>query len=75
MEIEGMWDWHLYIIRLICHVFSQDWPTTDDFKNVFPSHFDDFQNIVPAPAYTRRDGVLNIVSHFPKNTIAPDVGE
>jgi len=52
----------------------KDWPTTDDFKDVFPDHFDDFQNIVPAPTYTRRDGVLNLVSHFPKNTIAPDVG-
>jgi lysine-specific demethylase 3 len=31
--------------------------------------------MVPASAYTRRDGALNLISHFPKNTIAPDVGE
>ena len=25
--------------------------------------------------YVRRDGVLNIASHFPANTVAPDIGE
>lgn len=42
---------------------------------MFPNHFEDFQQIVPVPSYTRRDGVLNLVSHFPKNTVAPDIGE
>ena len=27
------------------------------------------------PNYVRRDGVLNIASHFPSNTVAPDIGE
>ena len=26
------------------------------------------------PNYVRRDGVLNIASHFPKDAIAPDLG-
>ena len=27
------------------------------------------------PNYVRRDGVLNIASHFPSNTVAPDIGK
>lgn len=29
---------------------------------------------MPVPDYVRRDGVLNLGSHFPSNTIAPDLG-
>ena len=36
--------------------------------------YEDFNRAVPIPNYTRRDGVLNIASHFPSNTIAPDLG-
>lgn len=36
--------------------------------------FDDFSHAVPAPDYIRRDGVLNLASHFPKNAVAPDIG-
>ena len=28
----------------------------------------------PMPNYVRRDGVLNIASHFPSNAIGPDLG-
>lgn len=31
-------------------------------------------NAVPVPNYVRRDGVLNLSSHFPTNAIAPDIG-
>ena len=41
---------------------------------MFPELFEDFSNAVPVPNYTRRDGILNIASHFPVGTIAPDLG-
>lgn len=41
---------------------------------MFPKLFEDFSNAVPVPNYTRRDGILNIASHFPTDTIAPDLG-
>lgn len=62
---------------LLPHVrhLRQDWPPTADFKEAFPELFEDFNRAVPVPDYTRRDGVLNIASHFPTNHIAPDIGE
>ena len=30
---------------------------------------------MPVPDYVRRDGVYNLGSHFPANTIGPDLGE
>jgi len=41
---------------------------------MFPELFEDFSTAVPVPNYTRRDGVLNIASHFPTGVIAPDLG-
>jgi lysine-specific demethylase 3 len=41
---------------------------------MFPELFEDFSKAVPVPNYTRRDGVLNIASHFPTGVIAPDLG-
>jgi [histone H3]-dimethyl-L-lysine9 demethylase len=52
----------------------QDWPPSSDFKTTFPNLYEDFSRAVPVPNYTRRDGALNIASHFPTNTIAPDIG-
>ncbi|TFY68723.1 hypothetical protein EVG20_g3448 [Dentipellis fragilis] len=52
----------------------KDWPPSMDFKAAFPELFVDFARAVPMPNYTRRDGVLNIASHFPSNTVAPDIG-
>jgi lysine-specific demethylase 3 len=52
----------------------KDWPPTADFKTTFPSLFDDFERVVPAPEYTRRDGFYNISAHFPMDTVAPDMG-
>ncbi|KAG8777082.1 hypothetical protein FRC15_011552, partial [Serendipita sp. 397] len=48
----------------------KDWPPSADFKMAFPALFEDFQNAVPAPNYTRRDGFYNVSSHFPLNAIA-----
>ncbi|KAK7676450.1 hypothetical protein QCA50_020585 [Cerrena zonata] len=50
------------------------WPLSTDFKAAFPELYDDFNRAVPVPNYVRRDGVLNIASHFPSNTVAPDLG-
>ncbi|KAL1742882.1 hypothetical protein HDZ31DRAFT_83810 [Schizophyllum fasciatum] len=52
----------------------KDWPPTADFKSSFPELYKDFMDAVPIPSYIRRDGVMNISSHFPTNTIAPDLG-
>lgn len=41
---------------------------------MFPELYEDFNRGVPVPNYTRRDGVLNVASHFPSNTVAPDLG-
>jgi hypothetical protein len=47
---------------------------TNHFKSTFPELFEDFSQAVPVPDYVRRDGVFNLGSHFPSNTIAPDLG-
>ncbi|KAF9268356.1 Clavaminate synthase-like protein [Marasmius fiardii PR-910] len=52
----------------------KDWPPSADFKTEFPELYADFSQAVPIPQYVRRDGVMNIASHFPTNTIAPDLG-
>ncbi|TDL29141.1 hypothetical protein BD410DRAFT_757791 [Rickenella mellea] len=52
----------------------KDWPPSSDFKTAFPELFEDFIRAVPAPTYTRKDGAMNIASHFPTNAIAPDLG-
>jgi len=52
----------------------KDWPSSPDFKAASPDLFEEFQKGVPMPNYTRRDGVLNIASHFPSNTVMPDLG-
>ncbi|KAG6336334.1 hypothetical protein ID866_2759 [Astraeus odoratus] len=51
-----------------------DWPPSTDFKSAFPELYEDFSKAVPVPTYVRRDGALNIASHFPSNTVAPDLG-
>ncbi|KAH9965306.1 hypothetical protein BC827DRAFT_1369232 [Russula dissimulans] len=52
----------------------KDWPPSTDFKSAFPELYDDFARAVPIPSYCRRDGVLNIASHFPPDVVAPDLG-
>jgi lysine-specific demethylase 3 len=52
----------------------KDWPSSADFKTALPDLYEEFQKGVPMPHYCRRDGVLNIASHFPSNTVMPDLG-
>ncbi|KAJ7047814.1 hypothetical protein C8F04DRAFT_986129 [Mycena alexandri] len=52
----------------------KDWPPASDFQTAFPELYDDFSQAVPMPNYVRRDGALNFASHFPLNTIGPDLG-
>ncbi len=42
---------------------------------MFPELYDEFVRVTPMPNYVRRDGVLNIASHFPSNAVVPDLGE
>lgn len=41
----------------------KDWPADTEFGKKFPDLYDDFHQAMPAPDYTRRDGVLNISAH------------
>jgi len=56
------------------HWKLKDWPSSSDFKAALPDLYEEFQKGVPMPNYSRRDGVLNIASHFPSNTVMPDLG-
>ncbi|KZT62147.1 Clavaminate synthase-like protein [Calocera cornea HHB12733] len=52
----------------------KDWPPTASFSETAPVLYEDFHAMIPMGNYTRRDGVLNIASHFPTDAIAPDLG-
>jgi hypothetical protein len=52
----------------------QDWPSTDDFSTAYPDLYNDFCDALPVPDYTRRNGVLNLYSHFPPGATRPDIG-
>ena len=59
-----------------CVTFEhQDWPPQSDFRHLFPELFAAFLHGVPCPDYSRPDGVRNLVSHFAKNGVVPDLGE
>ena len=54
----------------------KDWPPADDFAQVFPGLFQDFENALPEAAwgYACREGGLNLASKFPKGWNRPDLG-
>ncbi|KAJ7487749.1 Clavaminate synthase-like protein [Mycena galericulata] len=62
-----------YRRRKLCWKLK-DWPPSSDFEAVFPDLYYDFNQAVPMPNYVRRDGTLNLASHFPFNVVAPDLG-
>ncbi|WVN88947.1 uncharacterized protein L203_104162 [Cryptococcus depauperatus CBS 7841] len=51
-----------------------DWPPEDEFQSACPELYVDFCRALPVPDYTRRDGVLNLYSHFPPGPTRPDIG-
>ncbi|WVQ76876.1 hypothetical protein IAR50_006550 [Cryptococcus sp. DSM 104548] len=52
----------------------KDWPPGDEFANTHPVLYKDFSQALPAPDWTRRDGVANLYSHFPPGPTRPDIG-
>ncbi|BGO95711.1 hypothetical protein NBRC10512_007409 [Rhodotorula toruloides] len=52
----------------------KDWPSTNDFRSAYPELWEDFMSILPAGSITRRDGVLDIAAHTPRNANPPDLG-
>ncbi|GAA6050887.1 hypothetical protein JCM3770_005757 [Rhodotorula araucariae] len=52
----------------------KDWPAAKDFKDEYPDLWHDFMSVLPAGSITRRDGVLNISAHTPRNANPPDLG-
>lgn len=57
---------------IICKL--KDWPTTDDFKNVLESRYNDLMANLPIPDYSDRDGLLNLSSYLPDSFLKPDLG-
>lgn len=57
---------------IICKL--KDWPTTDDFKNVLESRYNDLMANLPIKQYTCRDGKLNLASYLPDLYLKPDLG-
>jgi [histone H3]-dimethyl-L-lysine9 demethylase len=55
-------------------LLTQDWPPADDFAEKFPSLFNDFENALPFPRYTRRKGFMNLAARFPEDLVVPDLG-
>ncbi|KAK9454071.1 hypothetical protein V1511DRAFT_522240 [Dipodascopsis uninucleata] len=52
----------------------KDWPTNGDFRELYPSLFEDFELSLPFPCYTKREGYFNLVSMFSKEYNIPDLG-
>lgn len=52
----------------------KDWPPSADFSITFPKLFRDFESALPFRSYTARKGTLNLASHFPEGSNAPDLG-
>ncbi|KAJ1732279.1 hypothetical protein LPJ72_003499 [Coemansia sp. Benny D160-2] len=52
----------------------KDWPPSDDFASVLPDHFARMMEALPFPAYTRRDGRLNMAARLPSDHVPPDLG-
>ncbi|XP_074599516.1 lysine demethylase 3 isoform X2 [Brevipalpus obovatus] len=52
----------------------KDWPTSDDFSEVLPKHYNDLMEALPMQEYTRRDGALNLAARLPDCFVRPDLG-
>ncbi|PWN23432.1 hypothetical protein BCV69DRAFT_245147, partial [Microstroma glucosiphilum] len=52
----------------------KDWPPSSAFDDAFPDLYKHFNRALPVPAFTRRDGRMNISALFPTNANAPDLG-
>ncbi|KAF8179254.1 hypothetical protein K438DRAFT_1725852 [Mycena galopus ATCC 62051] len=52
----------------------KDWPPEKDFQSDFGDLYEDFNQAVPVPNVVRRDGVLNLASHFHPQAVPPDLG-
>ncbi|CAG0895024.1 unnamed protein product [Darwinula stevensoni] len=51
-----------------------DWPPDKDLKELSPSRFRDLVRSLPLSEYTRREGVLNLISRLPDAFVEPDLG-
>ncbi|ORY32100.1 hypothetical protein BCR39DRAFT_524154 [Naematelia encephala] len=52
----------------------KDWPSAADFRMAYPDLYNSFCEALPVPDFTRREGVLNLYSHFPPGPTRPDIG-
>ena len=56
------------------HLKLNDWPDVEDFSLAMPDLFNDFEQALPFPKYTRRGGFLNLAAWFPPEYLPPDLG-
>jgi len=55
--------------------FRENWPAQEDhFGELFPNQFKDIMKNLPIPAYTEREGVLNLSSRLPECFVRLDLG-
>jgi [histone H3]-dimethyl-L-lysine9 demethylase len=47
---------------------------SDDFAEIFPALFQDFETALPVRGYTRRQGFMNLAARFPPDLVIPDLG-
>ncbi|KAL1922068.1 uncharacterized protein VTP21DRAFT_10710 [Calcarisporiella thermophila] len=52
----------------------KDWPTSENFRERFPRHFDEFMSIIPFPEYTNWNGIYNLACRLPSRFVPPDLG-
>lgn len=52
----------------------KDWPSSEDFKEIMPTRFNDLMKNIPLQEYTSREGCLNLVSNLPNFFLKPDLG-
>lgn len=56
------------------HMKLNDWPDVGDFAVSLPELFQDFEQALPFPIYTRRQGHMNLAAWFPPQYVPPDLG-
>lgn len=53
----------------------KDFPSRDNYVNVFPRHYDEFRRVLPLRQYTDpENGIFNIAVKLPPDGSIPDLG-
>ncbi|KAJ3035505.1 hypothetical protein HDV00_003711 [Rhizophlyctis rosea] len=52
----------------------KDWPADKHFREKFPTHYDDFMQLLPFKPYYHPLGELNLAARLPSTCVPPDLG-